>query len=312
VVEGDIIIRKSSLRAAPPAVPGQAMPSSHPLYQFRTPGIINRQAVTQVRVNLSGLASSPTWVEAFRDAMARWSAIPGSALTFVESTNAPHLNVSLYRTEIEDKCGGHNNTFACADWPSGGSPGSWLYVNGSVLILSYSTHLLVATHELGHTVGLRHTNMKVWTPCGAPEDTDEATQIPGTPLTDSVSVMNGCPSSLAWNGFSFYDRVAYRTLYPGVSPTPTGSVSNGHPRITWRRAPGATQYRVYSFSSLGIGDDSPASLVAVTSDTTVIITGATTSAAQPCYTPTAYYYVRSYYPGGPELAPSGYTCFSLW
>jgi hypothetical protein len=312
VAEGDIIIRKSSLRAGAPRVPGQAVPSSHPLYQFRTPGIINRQAITQVRVNLSGLAQNPTWVQAFRDAMARWSAIPGSALTFVESTTSPHLTVSLYYTEIEDKCS--VGAYACADFPSGGNPGAWLYVNGSLLILSYSTNLLVATHELGHTVGLRHTNMKVWTPCGAPENTDGATQIAGTPYTDSVSVMNGCPSSLAWNGFSFYDRVAYRTLYPARGPAAIGSIDNGHPRISWTAPAGATRYAVYSFYDTGMGTTSTVQQ-GTTTTTSLTLTHLNASAVVPCTgSPGEFqFYVAANYPGGPE-SPLGPTpaCFALY
>lgn len=311
VAEGDIIIRKSSLRPGAPPVPGQAMPSSQPHYQFRTPGIINRQTITQVRVDLSGVARDPNWARAVRDAMARWSAIPGSALTFVESTTAPHLTVSLYYPEIEDKCG--VGAYACAEFPSGGNPGRWMYINAGNLLLSYSTYLLVATHELGHTVGLRHTNMKVGTPCGGPENTDGATQIPGTPLTDSVSVMNGCPSSLAWSGFSFYDRVAYRTLYPARGPAAVGSIDNGHPRISWTALAGATRYAVYLLYDTGMGTTTIVHQ-GTTTGTSLTLTDANARAVVPCYgSPGEFqFYVTANYPGGPEspLGPTP-TCFDL-
>lgn len=68
-------------------------------------------------------------------------------------------------------------------------------------------------HELGHCVGLRHTNWR-----GLDEPT--GITIPGTPNDsnnpDPSSVMNGGTALASWTWFSINDDKAIRTLYPGV------------------------------------------------------------------------------------------------
>jgi hypothetical protein len=67
---------------------------------------------------------------------------------------------------------------------------------------------LTMVHELGHCIGFRHTNYLALS-----ESTSNATFISGTSHTVPGSVMNG-GSVLPWTGFTAFDIVAFRDVYP--------------------------------------------------------------------------------------------------
>lgn len=74
-----------------------------------------------------------------------------------------------------------------------------LSVNGTV---SKLTETIV--HELGHCIGIRHTDI---------HNDPAASLIPGTPSFDSGSVMNSYGCGNSWNGFSAGDIDAIECLY---------------------------------------------------------------------------------------------------
>lgn len=86
-----------------------------------------------------------------------------------------------------------------------------VYISESTLltysITSASQLTLLVAHELGHCLGLRHTN---WQPQGE----SAAIPIPSTPSSDAASVMNGSTCGYTWSGFSAYDQIALKSLYP--------------------------------------------------------------------------------------------------
>jgi hypothetical protein len=233
LVEGDIYLSKEQLRAYRPA---RAEGARKPRYQYTTTNLVSSTKINQIKVDLSGLNSQTGWQSAARDAIAYWSGITDANVNIVEGTPAD-ITVSTTCT--------WSNVAAFASFPSGGNPGSTIYVN---TCFGYSTtnaqkvHNMV--HEFGHTIGFRHSN---YTQLGESAGTEGANHIFGTPTSGNAtgSVMNGGTALNSWAGFASSDLTAVRARYPLPAP-PSLSVtnSNGTPLISWGAASGATGYTV--------------------------------------------------------------------
>jgi len=245
LVEGDIMILKSQLRRTGKISPGIVHVPGGPMFQTTTNNLVNPGRTEYMNVDLSELASLPEWAAAARDAMNQWNSIVGSRLRFTESAGPVHVRFYTYH----DQSGDETYTAARATFPSGGNPGSSVNINlGFYTYLPPSAKVFLLVHELGHTVGFRHTN---WSnnPCVPGSEgvgSDGANQVSGTPPEDGSSVMNGCTAGQEWNGFSFYDRVASRVRYQGWGPkNQSGWVEGGHPKLSWSPSVDAEAYLVY-------------------------------------------------------------------
>jgi predicted Zn-dependent protease len=116
--------------------------------------------------------------------------------TTTTTTSTPSYNVLV--TTLYDAS---TSMIAQAYYPDYyGNAGKEVDINTYYNYLSTSNKVFAMTHELGHIVGLTHTDGGV----GA--------LIPGTPDVDANSVMNSFV--LPWNGFTTWDVTAITTLYP--------------------------------------------------------------------------------------------------
>lgn len=229
VVEGDIRVDKSDLRAR--RLPGEIGQPGDARKQRLVDTVTTSRRV--IHVNLAAVdAENASWAAATRAAMSNWSSISGVNLSLVEGGTA---DITVYFVNSISTC-----TVAQGAWPASGAPGTTVQISRQYAgSYSYSQMVWIMSHELGHNIGLAHT------------DQTFGTIITGTPATDAASVMNsgstygGCPPAApSWSAFSYYDQLAAKTLYPLRAPAPSVTNSGGTPLISWSALPAATSYSV--------------------------------------------------------------------
>jgi|GEM_PF-1411775 len=324
VVEGDIEVNKADLRAGrlAPAVdphavfhgaaraganlPGRRIPApgpGGPRLQAYTNTLASASRVRNIRVDLSALAGQPAWLAAARAALSHWTGIVGSAVTMVEGGPA---DITVVIQNLND-----TRVIARASWPSdatGGGPGPILRINSQNLGISDSWKENTMTHELGHTIGLRHTD---WQANGETAGTLGANFVQGTSSNDPNSVMQAVVHN--WTGFTAFDQRAAITLYGDTTQLSISYTASG-PLVSWAAIPGAVSYNLnvlwvgwenyndpvnpdYSYGSTvydgrAVGSTTGTSLL----DTTSSYTGTSS-----CY--------RYAFPGDPNWSGGSYTSY---
>lgn len=102
-----------------------------------------------------------------------------------------------------------------AGFPSGGAPYNQVRLNSGLAGYTLDVHEHVATHEVGHAIGLRHTDWQTRQSCG--QNTNEgqsgASQISGTAFQTTNSIMAACFSGGSNGEFRGEDQEALGKLY---------------------------------------------------------------------------------------------------
>lgn len=142
------------------------------------------------------------WKTAMDAALAAWHSINGKITFFYDQRLHPKDHYPLACIRIETFNDPATSTIAYAQLPAGG-PGKYIAINMSYNWLSPSEKIFTCVHELGHTIGYRHT------------DQTDGQLITGTPVSDPLSVMNAYVA--AWNGFSSWDLFAHNKVYSGYA-----------------------------------------------------------------------------------------------
>ncbi|MEM9454416.1 MAG: M57 family metalloprotease [Myxococcota bacterium] len=116
---------------------------------------------------------------------------------------------SIYFYKVSGGAGGS------AGFPSGGKPYNQVRLNSGLAGHTLNVFEHVATHEIGHAIGLRHTDWKTRASCG--QNTNEgksgAVQISGTANQTTNSLMASCFSSGSNGEFQGEDEEALGKLY---------------------------------------------------------------------------------------------------
>lgn len=217
LVEGDILLQKGKLDSY--------VPKKSLLKQAQTTYLVNLDKVHNITVRVD--ASIPTsgddnWRTEVQQAITEWNNT--SSNIHLVYTTAPTADVNILSDggSLADRVyytGGYYWVLAAAEFPTNiGNPGYRIRINldtDNNRIIATSQKKYNIVHELGHCLGLRHTN---WYNPDPQQCEPTAIGITGTPNTgtnpDPNSVMNGGTALNSWVGFSNYDLIAVRTLYP--------------------------------------------------------------------------------------------------
>lgn len=219
VVEGDIVLNKAALlggagKAKPTTTSIGSLVPGAPRQQWGTTQLVSNTYVRQITVDLSQLSGEPNWTQAARNAMADYNALN----TAVHISEASSADITMYMISSFD-----DGTVAQASWPrdasTSGKPGPTIHISQAFDNYSVAVMEKVLVHELGHTLGMRHSD---WQSIGETVGSEGATQVWQTDPTDPNSVMNHCVCGTEWGGFSAGDITAFNILYPYLTVAISG------------------------------------------------------------------------------------------
>lgn len=199
-VEGDISFEKQP-RADRNARPSHSVFSGMP--------VINYTNVDNINITVGNSFTSTAWrnkiVTATQAAINSWNNISSSSKIHFNYVTGPAEITVNYDPSLDN-----TDYFARGGMPTNCniSPSVRLaaITDDSYELNAAQLHFLMV-HELGHSIGFRHTN----------EGSTNGFHIGLTPLTEPGSIMNsGSPTELTpeWPGFSAGDKQASEELYP--------------------------------------------------------------------------------------------------
>lgn len=195
LVENDVLIDKSSIN------------SYVQTRQYTTNFVVKSGILIRISIDGSTISNTSGWMEAMRQVADIYHEYAGFDFVFVDSQ--PDIVVSkgiLYPAQV------------CAQgvFPSSNEkPGDHIYINNYFYedIDSYLTHsqkVFLLMHELGHNLGLRHSDCKK-----KGEDSKYGMNlVPGTPESDENSYMNSSTCGKDWTHMSVSDAATLATLWP--------------------------------------------------------------------------------------------------
>jgi hypothetical protein len=184
--------------------------------QYRTTNLVSR-TLAVICVNGNAFRNIAAFNTALNNAIANYNA---QALTFsmrrTTTANAAGCNATITARVLNGVTGGSSG------FPSGGRPFNTINIgSGLETGFAVATVTHVITHELGHTIGFRHSdffNRSI--SCGGAATNEGnggvgATLIAGTPSGATVggSIMNSCFRQTETGRFTATDVTALQALY---------------------------------------------------------------------------------------------------
>lgn len=195
LVENDVLVDKDKLL------------SHIDTRQFTTNNVVADSSTIRIAVDASTISKTSGWLEAAKDVADIYHEYAALDFVFVDS-NPDILITKAYIS----------GAYVCAQgvFPYSSKPGDHVYINTHFYkdIDSYLSHkqkVFLLMHEIGHNLGLRHTDCKK---NGEGESIYGMNLVPGTPESDEYSYMNSSTCGKEWTGMSRLDAVTLATLWP--------------------------------------------------------------------------------------------------
>lgn len=205
LLEGDILMSPEQLRRMQPVNITQK--------QYRTYNTVSSPGTVNIIGFTGGGGQALTYKQrtALQRAVNNYNALNiGLNFTLTFGTNYGPYDIVVYQNP-NGQAGG------VAGFPSGGDPYKYVQIFSGMENYSTATNEHVITHEIGHSVGLRHTDWYSRQSCGQSGESAGsvgAVHIPGTPTGyDPNSIMLACFSAYESGNFGYYDEVALEYLY---------------------------------------------------------------------------------------------------
>lgn len=208
LVEGDIVLTKSELNKTSPRH-ASSVDISNGVYP------INYSKHKDLKYHIASTVSG--WESAIEAAFTHYQ-LSNFNLRFTRTTDVNEADLLI-----------ESGSMAVADarFPANGQIGSRIGINTLYSYFSEGQKIYVIVHEIGHAIGLRHTNWRInEAEYGVSNGTSVgAYTIPGTPNSssnpDPNSVFNGNVTMSPppnWSNFSSFDKIALISLYPSFGP----------------------------------------------------------------------------------------------
>ena len=215
---------------------------------------------------------SSNWILASKTAIANWNSVEnynGDSICLnlneVTDPNDAHIKIMYDTHDLTTSL--TSTQYGYGDYPTiNGLPGKRTLINPDLDFESECSGALEmqwnrianVQHELGHNLGLQHTNSSSgWTIPNTPEfatDPDHP-NFPESMNPDPDSIMN-TPAACTINGFSHYDEIAINYLFP-TCPTCPDAVTvlisgpnympSGTNHISWAYNGGVTNVQSYKW-----------------------------------------------------------------
>ncbi len=173
--------------------------------QWQSPGSVSNWNVERIYIQNTTYLS----YQIIHAAFGNWANVENCKINFYgfAAKEVPNEN------SIKVVANNNISAYASAGFPNSDQPYYQIFVNMNLFnTLSDAQKIYILTHEIGHCLGLRHSDLLT-----NGEGSGNATQIPGTPANDYYSIMNsGSYHSYvpSFSSMAYYDKVAVQYLYP--------------------------------------------------------------------------------------------------